>query len=427
MNASHPTRREFLKTTSAAALAGAVVSGFPAVLRGAPDTRKITIGLVGCGGRGTGAVADAMHADPNVVLTTMGDLFDEKLQPALKILKTQFGERIDVAPERCFLGLDAYRKVLETDIDMVLLAAPGGFRSVHLKAAIEAGKHVFCEKPMAIDGPGLRAVIESVELAKKKNLAIRAGLNLRFDPPMREGMKRIHDGAIGDVVSIYTIRTGGTLISKFTGERKPEWNDLEWQLRNWANFNWLSGDWMMEVAIHTIDKIAWAMRDVPPAKVVASGGRQIPSYGNVYDHFDVAYEWDNGVIATHKFRAQDPSWKEHRDVIFGTKGQCTLGWSAAAIAGETNWRYEGPKPNSHQIEHEELFADLRAGRIPNDGDRMVKSTLMAMMGRMSAYTGQLLTWDQAMNSQERLMPEKLDWDAPLPVKPLAVPGETRFL
>lgn len=424
---SEATRRTFLKTSALATVGGVVASSFPAVLRGATDDRKLKLGLIGCGGRGTGAASQALKADPNTELTAVGDVFADKLEVSVKALSTEYGPRVNVPAERRFVGLDAYQKVINSDVDLVLLAAPGGFRPPHLKAAIEAGKHVFCEKPMAIDGPGLRSVIASVALAKQKNLAIRSGLCMRFDPKLQEAMQRVHDGAIGEVVAVYSSRLGGPLTKKFNGQRLPGWTDLEWQLRNWSNFVWLSGDWMLEVGIHSVDKMAWAMRDVPPVKCVATGGRQVPAYGNIYDHFDVTYEYADGSLSAFKTRYQDGCYGEHRDVIMGTKGRCVLGWTEASITGAVNWRYQGPRANMHQIEHDELFKALRAGTVPNDGDKMVKSTLMSIMGRMAAYTGQQITWEQAMNSQEDLMPANLDWNMKLDVPPMAIPGITKFV
>lgn len=287
-----------------------------------------------------------MKADANTELIALGDVFADKLDTTFVPLSTEYKERVNVPPERRSVGLDAYQKVIDSGVDVVLLAAPGGFRPPHLKAAIEAGKHVFCEKPMAIDGPGLRSAIASVALAKQKNLALRSGLCMRFDAKLMEAMRRIHGGAIGEVVAIYSSRMGGPLTKKFNGQRLAGWTDLEWQLRNWSNFVWLSGDWMMEVNVHSVDKMAWAMDDVPPVRCVATGGRQVPAYGNIYDHFDVTYEYANGMLSTLKTRYQDGCYGEHRDVIVGTKGRCVLGWTDAVITGAENWALQRPA-NQH--------------------------------------------------------------------------------
>ena len=423
-------RRRFLE--NAAVLAAGVATGFSlANSVHAAGSDVIKIGLIGCGGRGSGAALNALGADPNTRLVAMGDAFADMLESSLKNLQASpVGNRVVVEKDHRFVGLDAYQKVVQADVDLVLLAAPGGFRPLHLKAAIDAGKHVFCEKPMAVDGPGLRKVIESVELAKKNRLAIRAGLCNRFEPAFQEAFQRIHDGAIGDILAIYSTRMGGTLSAKFNGQRKAQWGDLEWQMRNWSNFLWLSGDWMMEVACHEVDKIAWAMRDVPPVKCVASGGRATPLFGNIFDHFDVTYEYADGLPAILKTRYQDNTFNGFGHVFLGSKGRCVLGWNTAMISGQTTWKSPKPKlgaPGMYDIEHITLLKGIRNATPPNDGDRMVKSVLMSLMGRMSAYTGQEITWDMAMNSKENTMPADLGWDMKLPVPDLAVPGLTRFV
>jgi predicted dehydrogenase len=356
----------------------------------------------------------------------MGDVFAEKLETSEKSLGAQFKEqpgRINVSDDRKFIGLDAYRKVIDSGVDLVLLAAPGGFRPLHMRAAVDAGKHLFVEKPMGVCPTGVRSVRESVEIAKRKGLAVRQGFAMRYDPAYREAMKRVHDGAIGDVVAIYSTRMSNRL-SRFDGARKPEWTDLEWQLRNWHLFLWLSGDWIMEVSVHSVDKILWAMKDVPPVKCHASGGRWQQTVGNVWDQFDITYQWENGVIAVLKTRYMDKCHNQHDDVIIGTKGKCHLRAPAAEITGANPWKYTGPKLAMHQVEHDELFAELRAGKIPNDGDAMCQSTLAGIMGRMSAYTGKEVTWEQALASTLDTMPKDLKWDMKLAVPPPAEPGKT---
>jgi predicted dehydrogenase len=414
------TRRHFLAAGSAASLAA------PAILRAATRSDKLRIGLIGCGGRGTGAAAQALTADSNVELYAMGDVFPTQIANSQESLKKQFEKdptRINVPVARQFTGLDAYQKVLQSGVDVVLLCTPGGFRPFHLRAAIEAGKHVFCEKPMAVDPAGIRSVLESTRLAKEKNLAIRAGFNFRFESPYRAAMQRVQDGAIGDIVAIYSTRMSNRL-ARFDGVRQPGQTDLEYQLRNWHHFVWLSGDLILEVTAHSIDKVAWAMRDVPPVKCHASGARHQATVGDCFDQWDVTYEWENGVIGVLKTRYQNGCHNEHRDVLIGTKGKCELGWGSAKITGATNWRYEGEKPVSHQVEHDEFFADLRAGKTPNDGQRMAQSTMMGIMGRMSAYTGKEVSWDFAMKSKLATMPEKLTWDMKLPEPKAAEPGKT---
>jgi predicted dehydrogenase len=423
------TRREFLRRS---VLSGAAAYGALSLARTAHAAGDdvIKIGLIGCGGRGSGAAVNALHADPNTRLVAMGDAFADMLESTHRNLKaSDVGDRVLVEPDHRFVGLDAYQKVLDSGVEFVILAAPGGFRPLHLKASIDAGKHVFCEKPMAVDVPGLRKVIEAVELAKKNRLAIRAGLCFRFDPAYQEAFQRIHDGAIGDILAMYLTRMGSPLSAKYNGQRKAGWGDLEWQIRNWCNFCWLSGDWMMEVSCHEVDKIGWAMHDKPPIRCVATGGRATPTFGDIFDHFDMTYEYTDAMPAILKTRYEDNCFADHQQVVIGTKGRCNMSWGKAAILGPHAWRSPRSKPGDlsmYDIEHQTLFKAIREGNPPNDGDRMVNTVLMSLMGRMSAYTGQEITWDMAMNSKEDTMPPNLSWDMKLPVRELPIPGITQF-
>jgi len=426
------TRRQFLERSAMVSAAGALTFGAPAVLRGAADNRKLKIGLVGCGGRGTGAAKNALDSDPNVELTAVADVFPDRVERTLKLLGKDYGDRVNVPKAGQFVGLDAYKKLIDSGVDIVLLATPPAFRPVQMRAAVEAGKHVFAEKSFATDGTAQRSMMASVELAKKKGLAIRSGLCFRFHPPHQEAFRRIHDGAIGDVLSIYVVRIGGSwgkygLLQETAGRRLEGQSDLEWQLRNWYNFFWLSGGYMMDLGLHQVDEISWIMQEVPPVKCVASGGRQIPEYGNIYDHYDATFEYANGVLAVFKIRGWSGCHNEFRLEIAGTKGRCNLTWSGAAITGATEWKYTGRPRAMHQIEHEELFKALRAGTPPNDGDSMLKSNLMGLMARESAHTGQQVTWEMAMNSQQCLMPASLDWTMKLEVPPIPIPGITKFV
>jgi predicted dehydrogenase len=413
-------------------MGGALAVGVPNVLRAGTDNRKYKIGLVGCGGRGAGAAKNALDADPNVELVALADTFPDRVERSLKALSTAYGDRVNVPKTRQFVGLDAYQKLLATDIDVVLLATPPAFRPTHMRAAIEAGKHVFAEKSFATDGTAQRSMMESVALAKKKNLAIRSGLCFRFHPPHQEAMRRIHDGAIGDVLSIYVVRIGGSwgrfgLLAETAGRRLPGQSDLEWQLRNWYNFFWLSGGYMMDLGLHQVDEIAWIQGEVPPVKCVASGGRQIPEYGNIYDHYDATFEYANGLLAVFKIRGWNGCHNEFRLEVVGSKGRCSLTWSGATITGANPWKYRGTPRAMHQIEHEELFKALRAGIVPNDGDSMMKSNLMALMARESAHTGKEVTWDMALKSQQCLLPAQVDWDTKLEVPTLPIPGITKYV
>jgi myo-inositol 2-dehydrogenase/D-chiro-inositol 1-dehydrogenase len=431
------SRRDFLKTSAAA---GAILSA-PAILSSnvfaTENSDTLRVGLVGCGGRGTGAANQALAADPNVVLTAMGDVFPEKIQPALRDLKVNgakaennYADRIKVTSEKCFSGLDAYQKVIDSGVDVVLLCSPPGFRPVHLEAAIKAGKHAFCEKPVATDAPGVRSVLESCKLAKEKHLAVVAGLCWRYEGARREFYKRIHDGAIGDIRSIYaTYLTGPVKPMPPASERPAAMGDLEWQIRNWYNFSWISGDGLVEQAVHSVDKIAWAMKDVPPLKAIAVGGRQTANPGgNIYDHIFVVYEFPDEMRAFMGQRQINNCANDNSDYLTGTAGTAKIpGWQSPVIRGKETWRYRGPKPvDMYQQEHNELFASIRKREPINDGHWMAQSTLMGIMARTAAYTGQEVTWEEISNSQQRLVPEKLDWNAKLEVAPLPIPGFTKL-
>ncbi len=430
MNQNASSRREFVQTSAAAV--GAGLSSqllLPGTAKADPITGKIKIGLIGCGGRGTGATVQAMKADSRVELWALADVFSEQIEKAHGVVKAEYEkdpQRVRVDDSRKFVGLDAHQKILESGIDLVLIATPGGFRPYHLTAAVAAGKHIFCEKPMAVDPHGIRLVIAAVAEAKRKQLAIRAGFNMRFQPAYREAIRRIREGEIGDIRTVYSSRMSSRL-ARFDGLRKPGQGDLEYQLRNWHYFHWLSGDLILEISVHSIDKMAWIMGDVAPARVIASGARHQQTVGDIFDQFDVTYEYENGLSTVLKTRYLSGCFNEHKDLVVGTKGTCELGWGSAIIRGEKSWRYKGPKVSSHQIEHDELYADLRQGIIPNDGDRMVNSTLMGIAGRMSAYTGKAVTWKQALESRLNTMPAGLNWDTQLPDPEPARPGRTPLI
>ncbi len=399
-------------------------------VRSAKQPDEIRVGLIGCGGRGTGAAAQALDADPGVVLFAMGDMFEDRLAPSLENLQGHAPSRVQVPPERRFTGFDAYQKVIDSDVDVVLLATPPHFRPAHLSAAVKSGKHVFCEKPMAVDAPGVLTVLEASDLARQRELSLVSGFCWRYSTPERTTYQRIHDGAIGDVTAAHVTYHTGPLRQY---PRQPEWSDMEWQLRNWWHFTWLSGDHIVEQACHSIDKINWAMDGVMPSKATALGGRGVRSgaeSGNVYDHFTVIYEYDNGARCFLTCRQQPNCANDNTDYIIGTKGTCYVnGWAPThVIKGENPWRYptDGPRPNMYQVEHDELFASIRSRQPINDGPWMSNSTMMAIMGRLAAYTGQTITWDQAMGSQEDLTPAAYEFgDLPMPA--IAEPGTTRFV
>jgi myo-inositol 2-dehydrogenase / D-chiro-inositol 1-dehydrogenase len=423
-----PDRRDFLKTTAGAALA----IGFPAIISAQTVTNAIKVGLVGCGGRGTGAANQALHADDYAELTAAADVFQPKIDAALEELGriSKIAERVKVEKPKQFVGLDAYQKVLDSGIDVVLIAPPPGFHAMHLAAAVEAGKHIFAEKPAATDAPGVRSVLESAEKASSKKLSLVSGFCWRYNDMIVDTFKQIQEGgAIGKVISYYaTYYTSPVKPMPPASQRPAGMSDTEWQIANWYNFVWLCGDSLVEQAVHSADKIAWMMNDQAPVSCVAVGGRVIPAEGgNIYDHFEVNYLYPNGVRATLASRQIEGCYNENADYIMGADGTCTLGRSPTPrIEGKTNWSWSGQKYDMYQREHDALFASIRKNQPINNGKRHATSTLLAIMGRMAAYTGQEITWDQALNSQEKLVPDHLTWDGSLPVPPRAEPGITKL-
>lgn len=428
--ANFPSRRAFLKKSTAAAVTGGVAASLVAVPKvHAEGSAAVNVALIGCGGRGSQAAINAMRADPNNRLTVMCDLFPDRLEQSRKGLATQLDQQMRVSEDTCFTGFDGYKRVMESDVKVVLLCTPPHFRPMQLKAAIDAGKHVFCEKPVAVDAPGVRSVLKTCEEAKAKGLAVVSGLCWRYDLGVRETIKRIQEGAIGDIVAIQENYLTDTLWHR---GRKPEWSDMEYQIRNWLYYTWLSGDHNVEQHIHSLDKALWLMGDKPPVAATGMGGRQVRTgdeYGNIFDHHAVVYEWENGVRVYSLTRQMHECAMETEDIILGTKGQARVIKHEIDAGGE-KWRYRGEKPSMYDVEHVELFKSIREGQPINNGEYMSYSTLLAIMGRMATYTGQRITWEQAMNSQLDLTPKKYDWGpVELPPEALAVamPGVTKFI
>jgi predicted dehydrogenase len=423
-----PTRRAFAKSGALTA-AGAAFS-IPAVHAAGDDTLKV--GLIGCGSRGTGAASQALMADDRVKLTAMGDAFEDRIQLSLdnlKLVKEIDAAKIDVPAERRFVGFDAFQRVIESGVDVVLLTTPPHFRPIHLKAAIDAGKHVFAEKPCAVDAPGVLSVLESCAKAKAKGLAVVSGLCLRSHSGYREGIKRIQGGALGEIRTIIANDYRGPIWVK---ARRPDWTDMHWQMRNWYYFTWLSGDFNVEQHVHNLDVCAWVMNEEYPVKATGMGGREVrkgPEYGNIYDHHSVVYEYANGARVISNTR-QMPGCKNNISVsVLAEKGTAMLNEGVNGVridAGGESWAYRDKAKNIYQVEHDEMFASIRSGNPINNGDYMAKSTLMAIMGRMATYTGKEITWDMAWNSKEDLTPPHYEWRE-LATPPIAVPGVTKFL
>jgi predicted dehydrogenase len=427
-NRTESSRRDFLKSSALAVAASQLAVASHAHAAGS-DVLKV--GLIGCGGRGTGAAAQALNADKNVKLTAMGDAFLDRLESSLASLRKDKAivEKIDVKDDHKFAGFDAYKQVIDSGVDVVLLTTPPHFRPIHFKYAIDQGKHVFAEKPVAVDAPGIRSMIETCEAAKKKNLSVVSGLCLRYDAGFQETIKRIHDGAIGDIVALQANDLRSGIWQK---ERQPDWTDMVFQMRNWYHFTWLCGDFNVEQHVHFLDICAWVMKNEYPVKCVGNGGRQVrTAQGHIYDHFSIIYEYAKGQ-KLFSFCRQIPKCKNDISAqAMGTKGTANLSEATGKMSinptGAAPWFSKGQHKDMYQVEHDELFASIRAGKPINNGEYMVKSTMMAIMARMAAYTGQQITWEMAMNSKEDLSPPKYDWNVKLPMPEVAKPGITKFV
>jgi predicted dehydrogenase len=433
------SRRTFLKTS---AVAGGALAANLSMLSNvhADGSDEIKIGLIGCGGRGTGAADNALHAAPHVKIFAMGDAFKDRLEGAHKTLTnlaeketriTELGNSVDVPPERRYVGLDAFEKVINSGANYIILATPPGFRPIHLAAAVAAGKNIFTEKPVATDATGIRSVLSTYETAKSKNLAIGAGLQRRHEAGYIDTIKRIHDGAIGDVVAGRCFWNQGAL---WVHPRQPGWSDLEYQLRNWYQFPWLCGDHIVEQHVHNLDVMNWIL-DAHPVNAVGMGGRQVrtgPEYGEIFDHFAVDYEYPDGVHVLSMCRQINGCASSVSEHAQGTRGLSntsspnTFMLETNSLKGKKTWTRggRGKDVDPYVQEHTDLIASIRAGKPYNELKSVAESTLTAIMGRMSTYTGKKLTWDRALSSKEDLMPAKLAWDMSLPEPPIAVPGKT---
>jgi myo-inositol 2-dehydrogenase/D-chiro-inositol 1-dehydrogenase len=424
------TRRDFIGSAGAAAAGAAMgLSAVPRVLGSVRADDRIRVGLIGCGGRGTGAAAQALEADPGVVIWALGDAFQDRMDSCLNALSQhEAAGRVQVPRERQFAGIDVMDGVL-AEVDVVLLCSPPVFRPAQLAKAVAAGKHVFCEKPMCIDGPGYRSVIESARIARERRLALVSGFCWRYSSPERALFGELMSGRAGDVVGVECTYLTSPLGVR---TRRPEWSDLDLQVRNWQHFNWLSGDHIVEQAVHSIDKMAWAMGGRMPASCYAVGSRftreEIPERGDIYDNFAVLYEYADGPRNTLMCRQQANCFNDNTDHITLTRGFAFInGWGPTLwirdLKGNPVWSWPsgGESPNMYQVEHDELFRSIRQGRPINDGLWMADSCLMAIMGRMAAYTGRKVTWDEARDSTESLLPT--DWTpTPRPVPPVRKPG-----
>jgi myo-inositol 2-dehydrogenase / D-chiro-inositol 1-dehydrogenase len=421
-------RRDFIKKTGAAA--GALAAGFPGIISGQTVTNALKVGLIGCGGRGSGAAAQALTADPNNELTAVADIDEAIVEHAATRLKgsERFGSRVKI--DHAFFGLDAYEKVIKSGVDVVLLATPPGFRPQHLTAAVNANKHVFCEKPCATDSPGVREVMAAQKLAQTKNLSLVSGFCWRYNNMIQEAMQQVKNGALGRLVAHYsTYYTNPVKPMPPESSRPPGMSDIEWQIRNWYNFTWTCGDSLVEQAVHNSDKIMWIMNDQPPASCVGVGGRAVPANGgNIYDHFEVNYVYPNGYRVFLANRQATGCYNGTLDYVMGTDGTLMLGAGPPHIEtpdGKVRWQWEGQEYDMYQREHDVLFAAIRSGKPKNDDLNLATSTLFSIMGRHAAYSGQQVTWEQALNSEVSLVPKPVDWNAKHEVPDLAQPGRSK--
>ncbi len=426
------SRRDFIKTTSAVTLAAAMPRSGGLFAAGSD---KIRVGMIGCGGRGTGAAVNCIEARPDAVITAMGDLFEDHLENSFKRLTEKVPKKnLAVTKERLFTGFDAYKKVLSTDVDLVIMASPPHFRPIHLKAAVEAGKHIFMEKPVAVDPVGIRSVIKSSRLASEKGLGIVAGTQRRHQAHYLEVMKRIHNGDIGEIVSGQCYWNMGDLwveraMNNWVGWKAKSWSDMEWQIRNWLFLAWLSGDHIVEQHVHNLDVINWAIGS-RPVKCTGMGGRQVrtaPQYGNIFDHFAVEYEYESGARVMSMCRQTAGCSSNVSERVIGTEGFSFTSGANGFIRGARPWTDEKESTNPYIQELADLIASIKAGKPLNEGERVAESTLTAIMGRMSAYTGRSLSWDWVMKASKLdLSPPKYEM-GDLAVEPVAVPGETPLL
>lgn len=421
------TRRSFLATTSAAA-----VSAATHIL--AAGDREIKLALIGCGGRGTGAANQNLNVGKGLKLVAMADIARDRLDKSLQILKKQHPDQVDVSMAHQFIGFEAYREAIAL-ADLVLIASPQGFHPYHLAEAVRQGKHIFVEKPLAVDAPGVRLILAAAEQAKKKNLKIGVGLQRHHQPAYQETVRRLHEGAVGEITSMTSYWLGN---ARAGVERQPGESELQYQLRNWYYFTWLSGDFIVDQHIHNIDIINWIKRG-HPVRAQGMGGRQVRNdrklHGQIFDHHFVEYEYADGSKLFSQCRQGQPG--THQQVsehVVGTKGRADLNVQSRLfrITGPNAWEQRLKQgEDGHQLEHFPLIDAIRNDRPYNELEAAAMSTMTAIMGRMATYSGRLIEWDEALNSKVQLMPEKLTWDMAPPVLPdaqgnypIAIPGRT---
>ena len=437
-NSNGTGRRDFMATTAAATLGAGLVAGFGGSARAyASSDDTIKVGLIGCGGRGSGAAAQALSTKGNVKLVAMADAFGDQLENSAKRIQRSLGpkgDRVAVDADHRFVGFDGYQKLIASDVDLVILATPPGFRPIHFEAAVKAGKHVFMEKPVATDAPGVRKVLENVKVAKEKNLKVGVGLQRHHQYTYLETMKRLKDGAIGDIVALRVYwNSGGVWEPRRTREQVK--TEMEYQMRNWYYYNWLCGDHICEQHIHNLDVGNW-LKDDFPVKANGMGGRQVRTdkrYGEIFDHHAVEFEYADGARMFSQCRHIRNAWRSVSEHAHGSKGMSNIG-GAQITSGDDVWRYRGKKNNPYQTEHDDLFSAIRLDQPYNEGFYGAMSTMTSILGRMATYSGKQVTMEAALNSKLSLMPEEFSWSADPRSMPdangqyqISVPGVTKVI
>ncbi len=416
---SSTNRRSFLKGTAIAT--GVLAGGLPKVH--AAGNSEIRVGLIGCGGRGSGAAVNAMKADEGVRIVALADLFPKSLELCRKSLSKAHADQFVVNDEKCFDGFDGYKNLLDADVDVVLLASPPHYRPDHIEASVEAGKQVFCEKPVATDPTGVRRVEAACRMADEKGLNVVSGLCWRYDQGLKQTVEKIHEGAIGKIVSTQVNYLTGPV---WTRIREPGESDMQYQCRNWYYFNWLSGDHITEQFIHSLDKALWLQNDEPPLRAYGIGGRQRrdpETQGDIYDHFSVVYEWADGTRTYANTRQISGCMNEVEDFVYGTEGAAQL--IKHQIEGQRPWKFSGDKVQMHQAEQDEFFKAIRGERDRiNNGTYMCRSTLLAILGREVCYSGRAMSFDEIANSPQDLRPKAYAWGE-APKVEIPQPGKYR--
>ncbi len=451
--AQQSSRREFVKTSSALVAGGALATGINiAKAAHVAGDDEIKVALIGCGGRGTQAAAQALKTQGKVTLWAMADAFEGRIDGSLRRIRGEVGkgydaqqmgpleDRFKIPAERQFAGLDAYQKAIDSGVDLVVMATPPGFRPIHFEAAIKAGKHVFMEKPVAVDAPGVRKVLAAGKQADEKGLAVGVGLQRRHQAGYIETIKRLQDGAIGDIPLTRVYWNGGGVWVRtradFYDAYGHEPSEMEYQVNNWYYFNWLCGDHITEQHIHNIDVSNW-LKNAYPVEASGMGGREVRTgkdHGQIFDHHSVEYTYADGSTMLSQCRHIKGCASLVNEYATGCKGKVNIGKHQIVSASGENWQYAGPSVDPYQQEHDDLFAAIRAGTPYNEAEHGAKSTMTSILGRMATYSGKPVKWEAAINSEIDLSPSNYDFSADPPVKPdsdgnypVPVPGKTKVV